>query len=298
MTNKTIAFNIVRAFFITTMLLLTSCATTGGAEPYPEYYSAKPIQGRIVDGVTGEPVAGAAVLVSWTVEYLPLSTLLLARGHSSTKWELLFVEEAITDQYGDYQIQGWGPVDAEGSLIVLGWDPYVFIYKEGYDSEGILNKHQEARPNAPPFNNLKTEELGFVYNGKDIKLYPYGKKPKEDTGVYDPSIKEPTKQDIENRSIDSFVSHLKQTIDSSDDSMATMKKMLRSMFMADDEMKRIRRKYPKQYFNYWGRGKIEEFIQNEIRKAGGVIPVPPKSIIVPCAVTNACSDASLTPVPK
>lgn len=83
-TNKAIAFNFVRAFFIATMLFLTSCATTGGSGPYPDYYSSKPIQGRIVDGVTGQPVAGAAVLVSWKVEYLPLWTALVAVGHSQT----------------------------------------------------------------------------------------------------------------------------------------------------------------------------------------------------------------------
>jgi len=259
-TNKTIAFNTVWAFFMTSTLLLTSCATTGSYEPYPDYYSSKPIQGRIVVGVTGEPVAGAAVLVSWTVEYLPLWTALVAFGHSETTKKILVVEESITDQYGNYQIPGWGPVNAGGTMIVLGSDPFVFIYKQGYDTGLIGNDDENSRP----FNNYKTEELGFIYNRKDIKLYPYGKQPKVDLGNYDPSVKEPTIQVIERSSISSFVSHMEHNIDDSDNPIATMKKMVRSMFIADDEMKRIKEKYPKKYFgSSWGTVEIDEFMHNE-----------------------------------
>ena len=295
MTNKTITSSIGRLLLIPVLLLLVSCATTGGAGPYPEYYSAKPIQGRIVDGLSGEPVAGAAVLVSWWVEYMPLSTAIFAFGHSETTKKLLVVEESITDKDGNYQIPGWEPVSAGGALIVPPWAPRVFIYKQGYDRGVILN-HDEYRR---PFNNLKTEELGFLYNRKDIKLYPYGKKPKKDLGNYDPSVKEPTKQDIEVISISRFVSHIKHTIDDSDDPADTMKKMVQSMLMADDEMKRIREKYPKKYFGSWG-GSKRKYIQNHRKNTPGqpseINDVTTKDNIIPCYSTGACSDVEITPI--
>lgn len=177
---------------------------------------------------------------------------------------------------------------------MLGSDPFVFIYKQGYDSGLVGNRDKNRRT----FNNYKTEELGFIYNRKDIKLYPYGKQPKEDSGNYDPSVKEPTIQDIERISISSFVLHMEHNIDDSDDPSATMKKIVRSMFIADEEMKRIKGKYPKKYFgSSWGTVEIDEFMLDERRKAG-FTPNPPRSIIVPCARSNACGDASLAPVPK
>ena len=172
----------------------------------------------------------------------------------------------------------------------------MFIYKQGYDKGVILNQDKYARP----FNNLKAEELSFVYNKKDFKLYQYGKKPKEDVGSYHPAIKEPTIQDIEIISISSFVSQLKDTIDDSDNPAATMKKMLRSMLIADDEMKRVRRKYPKEHFGYWGTAEIDEFIQKERRNAPGqasqINDVTPKDNIIPWCSTGACSDVEITPI--
>ena len=69
----------------------------------PFNYSALPIAGKVVDADTGEPLEGAIVIAVWQLE----------RGfglEGTIPSSFMNVSEVVTDEDGNYFIEGWGPL--------------------------------------------------------------------------------------------------------------------------------------------------------------------------------------------
>ena len=99
--------------------------------PPPLTYSAKPVQGILVDAQTGEPLMGVIVVAQWIMH---------EPGKGS--WRRLHVFETTTDSRGNYLIPGWGP--KRNAWYPWGRlrdrDPEISFFKRGYSPFTIQNR--------------------------------------------------------------------------------------------------------------------------------------------------------------
>lgn len=156
---------------------------------YPAEYSAKEIQGRIVDADTGEPVEGAVVVAQWI-----LRDIMRGRKDVSDRLETL---EAVTDKEGRFYIAGWGPKERPPLTYLENRDPEIWIFKVGYKALSLLNIKKEfleetRKINIEEIDSDKLDDLirGItsekriptgamrepIWSGKTIKLH----KPKDE----------------------------------------------------------------------------------------------------------------------
>lgn len=98
---------------------LTACAGLFGTS-----LSADPIDSRVMDAETGEPIEGAIVLARWALYEGSLT------GHASA-CGVAAIEETITDKDGKFHIPGWGPISAICGEMRNG-NPMVYVFKPGY----------------------------------------------------------------------------------------------------------------------------------------------------------------------
>lgn len=125
--------------------------------PPPPLYSAKPIQGVIVDAQTGEPLVGVIVVAQWIL-YEP------GKGH----WRRLHVFETTSDSGGKYQIPGWGPKRNTGYpwAGLLDRDPQISFFKQGYLHSTVQNRWD------------RNESIRFSeWDGKTIKVQKFAGTP-------------------------------------------------------------------------------------------------------------------------
>ena len=99
--------------------------------PPPLMYSAKPIQGILVDAQTGEPLMGVIVVAQWIMH---------EPGKGS--WRRLHVFETTTDSRGNYLIPGWGPKRNAWYpwTRLRDRDPEISFFKRGYSPFTIQNR--------------------------------------------------------------------------------------------------------------------------------------------------------------
>lgn len=88
----------------------------------PLVYFAKPIHGRVVDAVTGQPIVGAVVVAEW----IPYALIFVDR---STPMQVL---ETVTDAQGNYSFQGWGPKLRHLTERLDYLDPHIIVFRTGY----------------------------------------------------------------------------------------------------------------------------------------------------------------------
>lgn len=105
-------------------------AMEAAKEKLPLTHSANEIRGQVVDGETGQPVAGVAVVATWQM------TVIVGLQYASQR---LHIVEGITDATGSYVIPGWGP-----KLLPLGAEvsrrtPTLHIFKSGYRPKIVAN---------------------------------------------------------------------------------------------------------------------------------------------------------------
>jgi hypothetical protein len=86
--------------------------------------SADPIDSRVVDANTGEPIEGAVVLAYWELHQGSLT------GHA-LPCAAANIEEAVTDKDGIFHLAGWGPVSATCGDMRNG-NPMLYVFKPGY----------------------------------------------------------------------------------------------------------------------------------------------------------------------
>ena len=92
----------------------------------PSTYSAEPIVGQVVDKDSGKPLAGAIVIAVWELE----------RGfglEGDIISGYMHVAEVLTDKYGYYRIDGWGPKPRPKRKQMTHNSPRLLVFKEGYD---------------------------------------------------------------------------------------------------------------------------------------------------------------------
>jgi hypothetical protein len=131
-----------------------------GFEPWS--YVAKPIEGRVVDKETGQPVQGAVVVAQW----------ILATPPEGEEKDYFVVIETVTDAEGRYRIPGWGPQVRPRSRWLDKYDPAIEVFKPGYWPEGLANRPAGV-VGAPGINPRGTKVREAYWNGKDIELIPF-----------------------------------------------------------------------------------------------------------------------------
>lgn len=133
--------------FFTAVLLLplmSSCASV---------LSAEPVTARVVDADTGRPLAGVVIMAYWDLHQ---GSLL---GHAPS-CGAVDIEEAVTDENGDFSIPGWGPVTS--TCDMRDENPSLILFKSGYYGAGLNNS---------PIDPLKTVSVSrSIWNGKTIKM--------------------------------------------------------------------------------------------------------------------------------
>lgn len=138
--------------------MLAACSTT---------YTAMPISGRVVDAVTKEPVADANVLVTWSVY---VGTHRHFEGY-------LEVKEAVTNENGEFHVEGWGPRKNPFSGSLTDDEPEVIIFKPWYHMRYLHNYDPKGIPSA--YYKYAPERLEFFWNTKTIEIKPF-----DDRGKY------------------------------------------------------------------------------------------------------------------
>lgn len=128
----------------------------------PWSYIAEPIEGRVVDQATGQPIEGAVVVAQWLLAKPP-------EGHPTERWVVI---EAVTDAEGRYQIPGWGPKRRPWFRWLTGADPELVVFKSGYWFDHLQNAARGAVSSSEL--NARGDRIRKTYwNGKDIVLWPF-----------------------------------------------------------------------------------------------------------------------------
>ena len=133
---------------ISLLPLMASCQ-----QPSAETLFAEPVAARVVDADTGQPLAGVVIMAYWDLHQGSLT------GHAPS-CGAADIEEAVTDENGDFQIPGWGPVTS--SCDMRAENPSLILFKSGYYERGVNNN---------PVNPLKTVTVSqSIWDGQTIKM--------------------------------------------------------------------------------------------------------------------------------
>src|SRR5688572_11583769 len=101
------------AGILAAFLLLNSCC--------PVVWFSPSVHGRVVDQLTGLPVANAVVAASWRLE-----------GLESYPVRCLQIAEATTNAEGKFSIPGWGPRFHFGQGGMSRTQPILHVIADGY----------------------------------------------------------------------------------------------------------------------------------------------------------------------
>lgn len=155
--------SIVAVGALSGFLLVPLSAGAGlfGSEPWR--YSAEPIEGRVLDRETGQPIEGAVVIAQWVLAK-PLE------GHETDHWITI---EAATDAEGRYRIPGWGPKWRPWFRWLTYYDPQLVIFKPGYWPLTLLNEDPRTTPFNDAINPRGSKVRKSYWNGQDILLLPF-----------------------------------------------------------------------------------------------------------------------------
>ena len=137
-------------------LLLSACMSvmpSASAAP-PSSYSAEPTFGTVVDDATGKPIEGAFVVAQWVLEY-----------SGSVDGGVLVVRETVTDAFGNFRIEGWGPIHRPHKGLLDLLDPEVLIFKPRWSSTGDSNWGL-----ASPGSRIGLSKREWLRNGGTMRL--------------------------------------------------------------------------------------------------------------------------------
>lgn len=136
-------------------ILLASCAA------FPKGYGGAPLEGRVIDARTKQPLEGVIVVQYWE---LRRPTVV---GHSNFAG-VLHVDETVTDKDGRYTFGRWGPVTVPaGGVIVYSGSPDLSFFKPGYIPAGRGNYLPEAYG-----AHERSSAMWSDWRGKTIELEP------------------------------------------------------------------------------------------------------------------------------
>ena len=161
MANRDDVSRVVRASYLTAMLLLGVSLNACGGAPY---YKAAPIEAWVVDADTGQPIEGAVVTANWE----------LVRGglDGPRYYGQLEVKETVTDKSGRFQFDGFTKANP-GLAELRNHDPKILILKAGYRLAMIVNKYPEAGTRTPGINRVAQvdgDKIKLARFAGDIKV--------------------------------------------------------------------------------------------------------------------------------
>ena len=116
-------------------------------------YSAEPIEGWVVDADTKRPIEDVIVVANWQLHKSTAAGKVPA-AH-------LNIMETLTDKYGLFYFDTWGPTFAKWGFFI-DRDPALFFYKEGYEYHSVQN------PLPSEIDNSRVRRS--VWNGATIEL--------------------------------------------------------------------------------------------------------------------------------
>jgi hypothetical protein len=139
------------AVLLAALLSMQACSA-------PVAYSAKPIQGRVVDAETKQPLSDVNVVAHWVLNFG-------LEGGSGTDLVLM---ESVTDSEGQYKFPGWGPTQVPASLPsearLKSLSPEMIYFKPGYLPWAVTNTTTGPQPGPGPL--MRTSE----WDGRTIEL--------------------------------------------------------------------------------------------------------------------------------
>lgn len=121
----------------------------------PPVYMAEPIEGRVVDAETGQPIEGAVVVATWRT---------LRLGVDTHEGPTLKVLETTTDADGRYRLPGWGPRPRVPLTQVNPYSPRLTVFKSGYVPRSLSNDDETSGSSM-----ARTSD----WDGKTVKLEPF-----------------------------------------------------------------------------------------------------------------------------
>ncbi|ROZ76070.1 carboxypeptidase-like regulatory domain-containing protein [Ramlibacter sp. WS9] len=121
-------------------------------------YSAKPIEGWVVDAATKQPLEGVNVVAHWVVNF----------GMEGGQGTDLMLMETVTDRNGRYAFPGWGPtqlpVGRPWEARMKSQSPELIFYKKDYWWNAVSNETKGPQPGPGPL--VRTSD----WNGKTFEL--------------------------------------------------------------------------------------------------------------------------------
>jgi hypothetical protein len=121
-------------------------------------YTAEPMEAKVIDADTKEPLEGVIVVANWQLE----------TGTAGGNYPAgqLMVMEAVTDKAGKFSFPGFGPKTVWDSFLI-DKDPELLLFKSGYNYLRLTNPYDSTR-------ELRTHSIRrSVWNGKSIELKPF-----------------------------------------------------------------------------------------------------------------------------
>ena len=129
-------------------------------------YSAKEIEGWVVDAETKQPIEGANVVADWWLK--------IGKGGRS-----LVLMEAVTDKNGRFYFPAWGPTEIPSAYPpdarLTNQDPAIRILKIGYRTRALDNELQAWMLDRYQHGPFVRESR---WNGKTIELKKFEGDPK------------------------------------------------------------------------------------------------------------------------
>lgn len=136
-------------FVLSVLVALPACAG-------PLKYSAEPIEARVIDAETKQPVEGVIVTANWQLFHSTVG--------GRVPGNQLRVMEAVTDKDGRFHFPAWGP-----KLSLWGYldnrDPQLLLFKPGYEYKRLEN---EVSSKTNMASRRRSE-----WNGKTIEMKPF-----------------------------------------------------------------------------------------------------------------------------
>ena len=106
---------------------------------FPPFYWAMPMQARVVDTDTGEPIEGAIVVARW----------ILFGGFEGMDVGSMAIIETVTDKNGEFRFSWWGPRFRVPWGRIQDFDPGLIIYKEDYRFRYLTNSLNSSKGYSP-----------------------------------------------------------------------------------------------------------------------------------------------------
>lgn len=154
MTDRPIVLWLLKCLSVLFAFVLLSSCTTEHTK-----HTSAPIRGKIVDAVTKQPLAGVNVMVTWSVYSV-------THKHFEGYLE---VKEAVTNEKGEFLIEGWGLTENPFSGALTDDEPKMLIFKPWYQEKYLSNSPPDF---SKAYDEIAPEQLGFYWDNKTIDLKP------------------------------------------------------------------------------------------------------------------------------